>query len=106
VLLLVLTGPFAAAYHGLTWESLRNGTIFANRFGQVLGLKVVVVAAMVAVTALHDFVVGPSSVRALGRAGAGAAPARARGTWLARLGMLLALVVLALGVLVARGLPT
>jgi uncharacterized membrane protein len=105
VLLLVLTGPFAAAYHGLTWESLRDGTIFANRFGQLLGLKVVAVAAMVGVTALHDFVAGPASARALGRDGAAPAPARARTAWLARLGMLLALVVLALGVLVARGLP-
>lgn len=78
--------------------------------GPVLVAKLALVAVMMALAALHDFVLGPRWVReraALAGGGAAADPAPNRNgrgavTWLARLTLLLALVVLFLG-LALRG---
>lgn len=78
--------------------------------GPVLGAKLALVAVMLALAALHDFVLGPRWVRERAALAGGAmapdtAPSRnGRGAvaWLARLTLLLALVVLYLG-LALRG---
>ncbi len=112
VALLVVTGTINTAYRGVTWGSVASGRLLESEFGRLLALKLAVVAGMVAVTAYHDFVVGPASLRLLERhTGSDAATTaevarlRRRASWLARLGTLLALLILALAVALVRGLP-
>lgn len=107
VAILIVTGLINAGYRGMTWGDLVTGAIFETTFGQILMIKVAVVAVMIALTALHDFVVGPAMTRALaqGATAPDAGRLRRRGSWLARVSLLLALVIVALAVMLVRGLP-
>ena len=109
VTILVITGIINVSYRGVAWGSFFSAEFYATTFGRLLTLKLLVVAAMVALTALHDFVVGPATTRALARECPAAAPdlgrLRRRGAWLARTSLLLALVIVALAVMLVRGLP-
>lgn len=106
---LVVTGVANVALRGVTWDMVASGQLLESRFGQLLAIKVAVVALMAALTAYHDFALGPRSVRVLQQATpeslAHAERLRRRASWLARLGVLLALVIVALGVALVRGLP-
>lgn len=100
---LLVTGLVAATYHRVTWARLASGAFFADRFGQVLTVKAGVVLLMLVVSAWHDFILGPASTRAAGQPAA--AGLRRRASWAARLTLLLALVVVALAVVLVRGVP-
>lgn len=108
IVLLVLTGLLNAGFRGVTWANFPT-LVAATSFGQLLGAKVLLVGAMIALSAVHDFVIGPASTQAFQRAdGADRARAerlRRQAAWLARLNALLALAVVALAVLLVRGLP-
>jgi putative copper export protein len=109
ILLLVLSGIATLAMRGIGWDDVRTGRLWQTPFGRVLAWKLVVVAAMVALGACHDFVLGPASARA-GHSGdpADARAARVlrrRAAWVGRAIALLALLVVALAVLLVRGVP-
>jgi uncharacterized membrane protein len=107
VALLVATGLLSLTHRGVTWEDALSGQLLGTPFGRLLGLKLALVAAMLVLSALHDFVVGPASTRALTDPD-GSARGRAlrrRASWLARVSTLLALAVVALAVALVRGLP-
>jgi uncharacterized membrane protein len=107
--LLLATGLLNAGYRGVTWEAFFSGRLFASSFGQVLLLKVLLVSLMIVVSAVHDFVLGPASVRVLAASdeasAAQAAALRRQASWLGRLNALLALAVVGLAVFLVRGLP-
>jgi uncharacterized membrane protein len=109
VALLVATGIANVAFRGITWEMALSGTFLEGRFGQVLAIKLGVVAVMVAITAYHDFILGPRSVRLLqqpsAEAQAEAERLRRLSSWQARISTLLSLVIVGLGVALVRGLP-
>jgi hypothetical protein len=65
------------------------------------------VALILAISAAHDFWLGPRATRAWQAAPASPQARRLRrqATWLARLNAVLALATVALGVLLVRGLP-
>ncbi|MBI4219586.1 MAG: CopD family protein [Chloroflexi bacterium] len=77
---------------------------------QLLRIKLLLVAIVVALSALHDFILGPVLARKLVELRANGVPvdrvARQRRvvSWVARLNLLLALGVIGAGVLIARGL--
>ena len=104
--LLVLTGLINSGYRGLTWEAVLSGAWLGARFGQILALKLLLVLVLVGMSALHDFVVGPASVRASESSEPGAAAQRDRlrrqASVLGRVNGLLALAILALAVLLVR----
>lgn len=109
IALLVTTGVLNAGFRGVTWESVLTGRVLASWFGQLLMVKVVLVAGMVGLSIVHDFAIGPASVRALERsqpaAADEAARLRRRASWLGRLNTVLALLVVAIAVALVRGLP-
>lgn len=80
-------------------------------FMDTLRVKVIFVLVALALAALHDFVLGPRVAQRLERLGraANGDPRLARQrrllSWLARVNVLIALSVLALGVFLVRGLP-
>jgi copper resistance protein D len=100
VALLTATGLVNVAYRGVTFESVTDGRLLDSPFGRVLGLKLLVVAAMLALSVVHDFWLGPAAVRS----GDGAR-LRRPAALLARANGLLALVVVFLAVALVRGLP-
>ncbi|MDR5694028.1 MAG: DUF4149 domain-containing protein [Armatimonadota bacterium] len=105
--LLLLSGVFNLAYRGFRWSDLWTGRLWGSSFGQVLGVKLVLVALILLVSALHDFVIGPRAT-VLWQANPGSHEAvrlRRQAGWLGRINLLLALVVAALGVMLVRGLP-
>ena len=111
--LLVASGLVNLHYRGVTWGSIASGTLLESTFGRLVAAKLALVVAMMAVSAIHDFVVGPASARAYAVAGADPSPAvraeianlRRRAAWLARVTALLALAIVAVAVALVRGLP-
>jgi uncharacterized membrane protein len=90
---LLVTGPLLWALRGFP-------------LGLVMVHKLILVAILLVLSVLHDFVLGPRLVALIaeGEASDETARLRRRGALLARLNVLLALVVLILGLAVSRGL--
>lgn len=108
VALLVATGTANLAYRGVTWESVLTGRLWESPFGRVLAWKLIMVAAMVALSAWHDFVLGPAStelVRSANPDEQRRAALRRRAAWVGRVNALLALGILATAVMLVRGVP-
>lgn len=101
LVVLAITGIIQAWVHGATITNVINGTFFATRFGARLGLKLLFIAAMLAVSIVHDFYIGPQSVR-VARAGQDASHLRKIASWLARLTALFALIVIAYAMVLVR----
>jgi putative copper resistance protein D len=81
--------------------------LLPTAYGQLLIVKVLLVAAIVGLSLYHDFAVGPAAARAMEAepAGARAMSLRKRASWLGRVNMLLSLVVMTLALLLVRGVP-
>ena len=107
--LLAVTGTINAGYRGVTWEQVATGNLLASPFGQLLGVKLLLVALMVGISAVHDFVLGPAATRIVERghpkAMERAETLRRGASWLGRINTFLGLLVLALAVALVRGLP-
>jgi copper resistance protein D len=122
---LLVTGTINTVYRGVTWENLFTAGLWSSPFGTTLALKLAVVAVMLGLSGYHDFVIGPRSVRALEQVASTAgtfpsgrpAPAswpdlvgeagrlRRRASVVGRLEAILALLVLALAIMLVRGVP-
>lgn len=96
---LVVTGTLNLHFKGvLRVAVLGDDAFWATAFGTALAWKLVGVAAMIVVSALHDFVLGP-------RAAGGGRPderSRALASWLARANALLGVAVVVAAVYLAR----
>ncbi len=106
--LLVLTGILNLAYRGVTWESVVTGQLWQNPFGRVLAWKLGFVAAAILLSAVHDFYLGPASTQLLRQQNPDARRAlrlRRQATWVGRANALFALLILALAVMLVRGVP-
>ncbi len=105
---LVVTGVASAALRGVTWEAVVTGRLWGGTFGRLLTVKAMLVAATLALSGLHDFLLGPASTRVADRHGPDSPAAvrlRRRASWIARANTALALVIVALAVMLVRGLP-
>lgn len=104
---LLLTGTFNLAYRGLGLSALLSGPAPFGFFGQILRIKLPVVAAIFLISARHDFVIGPraTAVGSTDPASAEARRLRAWASWMGRVNLLLGLAVVALGVMLVRGWP-
>lgn len=101
------TGVVNLGVRGFGWVDLASGRLWQGPFGHTLAMKLVLVAVMLLVSVLHDFVIGPRAT-ALWQTDPGPSGAlrlRRLAGWLGRLTLLLALVVVGLGVILVRGGP-
>lgn len=100
---LIVTGVTNLAARGqLRWELLGAPTFWESGAGRVLALKLACVTAMVTMSAIHDFHLGPAA----GRATPGSDEARAlrmRAANLARINAVIGLVLIGVAVRLARG---
>ncbi len=103
--LVLLSGLFNLGFRGITWTDLWSGQLWQGSFGHVFGVKLFLVGIILILSVWHDFVVGPRAT-ALWRANPTSSKAqrlRRQAGWFGRLLLLLALVVVALGVMLGRG---
>lgn len=103
IAVLVVTGTLNLHFRGLLRvEVLGDGTFWAGDYGTALAWKLGAVTAMIVVSALHDFVLGPrASADTDGDARSGSS--RKLASWLARANALLGIVVVIAAVYLARG---
>lgn len=102
--ILLVTGVFNLHFRNwLAWHGvLGNPAFWRTSTGHSLAYKLIAVAAMIVVSFVHDFVIGPRA----GTAAAGSAEAtilRRRAAVLARVNAILGVVVVVMAVRLARG---
>lgn len=101
---LIATGSFNLLYRA-SWEGIWSAAFWASPFGAILGHKLIVVGAIVVVSAVHDFAVGPKAAELRESEGDDAALTRKlrnRAGWMGRINLLLSLVVVFLAVTMVR----
>lgn len=101
--ILLATGVLNLALRGLLdAETLGDAAFWSRPYGRALAWKLGLVAAMVSLSAVHDFVLGPLSSR-LVPGSPEALAARRRAAWLARINAALGVALVAVAVRLARG---
>ena len=98
---LVATGTLNLHFSGVLYRLGEPG-FWGTRYGHALAWKLAAVAAMVAISAVHDFVLGPRA-SSLRPGTPEALRARSRAAWLARINAMVGLVVVVAAVRLARG---
>jgi uncharacterized membrane protein len=103
----LLSGALNLVARGIDWQELNGAVFWQGSFGRTLAIKLIVVAAILAISAFHDFFLGPRAASAW-EADAGSAETlrlRRQAVRLGRLNLLLALMVILLGIMLVRGAP-
>ncbi len=105
LLVLVVTGFVNAALRAPTPGALADAAWWETPFGRLLGHKLALVAAILALSAVHDFFVGPraASRMASDPGSPGTLRWRLAASWMGRLNLLLAVAVIVLAVALVRG---
>jgi copper resistance protein D len=101
---LLLTGIVQLGGRGFAWRDV-FGRLWLGPLGHILAWKLGAFALVVALSAIHDFWLGPRSTRAAlaGPEGQRAERARRLASWMGRLNVLLGLLIVLLAVLYVRG---
>jgi len=104
---LAATGILNLGLRGFELASLTDGGLWHGPFGRAFALKMIVVLAVVVLSLVHDFWVGPRAGRAAARDPWSEESARLRtaASWLGRANLILALVIVMLAVMLVRGWP-
>jgi copper resistance protein D len=103
IAVLLVTGILNLHFRGvLSTAALGSGSFWSAPWGRVLAAKLIAVGAMLAVSALHDFVHGPAASR-LAPGSPEAARARGRAARWARVNAILGILVVLIAVRLARG---
>lgn len=103
IVVLLVTGMLNLWYAGvLSREVLTSSALWSSPYGRALAGKLMAVAAMVVVSAIHDFVLGPRASR-LTPGSTEAATARLRAALLARVNALLGVAAVWAAVRLTRG---
>ena len=105
--ILVLTGSFNLWMRGVRLGDFTRTEWLSSSFGQAVVLKLCGFFTILLVSAVHDFVVGPKAVAAIAAdpTSPEARAVRRRASLLGRVNLVLALVVVAIGVVIVRGVP-
>lgn len=102
---LVVTGFLNVWLRGYGWSAWLTASFWQSPWGTTLGWKLAFVTVVLVMSAVHDFVLGPRTMRVL-EANPDAPEAermRRWASWMGRLTLLLSLVILALAVALVRG---
>lgn len=105
--LLLLTGTFNLAVRGVRWADLVRAQFWDSPLGRPLGVKLACFAAVLALSAWHDFSLGPRATQVAREdpSGPQAQHLRRQASLIGRANVLLALVLVACGVVIVRGWP-
>lgn len=105
--LVFVTGTFNLWVRGVRLENLVDPGWWTSGFGSAVGLKLLAFLMVIVVSLIHDFQVGPAATAAIREdpRSPETAALRRKASLLGRLNGLLALVLVALGVVIVRGWP-
>ncbi|QDG50170.1 DUF4149 domain-containing protein [Persicimonas caeni] len=98
---LVVTGSYMAYSWGATVENVLNLSFFEANHTRLLGYKLLAVIAMLVVSGVHDWYLGPKATE-VGYGSAEAERLRKVAGWLGRVTGILVIVIVCLAVFVAR----
>ncbi|MBN1240071.1 MAG: DUF4149 domain-containing protein [Gammaproteobacteria bacterium] len=107
LLILIGTGVVNLSRWGVGWERLTSAELWASPWGRVLAFKLGFVLTAIALSSVHDFVVGPRATRVMRSAPRSDESRRLRRAagWMGRTNLLIAVLIVALGIMLVRGLP-
>lgn len=106
-LVFIATGTTNLIFRGVTWSDVFDPLFWRSSFGSLLTFKLVTVALILAISAVHDFVIGPRATAAWQRDARSEETLRLRkqAVQIARINLFLALIAVAVGTTLVRGLP-
>ena len=104
---MLITGTFNLWVRGVRLADFTRAEWLDSSFGKTTLLKLAVFAVVLVISGIHDFILGPRATAAIAEdpRSARAAALRRRASVLGRLNAVLALVLVALGVMLVRGVP-
>jgi uncharacterized membrane protein len=104
---LLTTGIANLWMRGVRLENFADSEWLSSPFGHAVVCKLAVFVLALVISAVHDFVVGPRAALAVEQdpRSADAESLRRQASWLGRVNVLLALLLVALGVILVRGWP-
>jgi len=104
--LLSVTGYLNLRGRGIGNDILLDGAFWSAGYGRMLAYKLFIFIAILGLSLVHDFRVGPRAGAAIRKAPQSPEAARMRrmASWFGRLNLLLAVLALIVGVLLSRGL--
>lgn len=105
ILVLLITGVLNAINHGVTMQTISTGEFFSSYFGKILILKLILVFAMLVLSAIHDFILGPRLIELLNSSNPDSFTKLQKNrrcvSWLARVNALLGILVVACAVMLS-----
>ena len=105
ILVLLITGVLNAINHGVTMQKISTGEFFSSNFGKILILKLILVFAMLVLSAIHDFILGPRLIELLNSSNPDPFTKLQKNrkyvSWLARINALLGILVVACAVMLS-----
>jgi uncharacterized membrane protein len=105
ILVLLITGVLNAINHGVTMQKISTGEFFSSNFGKILILKLILVFAMLVLSAIHDFILGPRLIELLNSSNPDSFTKLQKNrkyvSWLARINALLGILVVACAVMLS-----
>lgn len=106
-LVLLITGTFNLWVRGVRLSDFGRAEWLQSPFGKTVVVKLSVFLLVLLVSAIHDFIVGPNATKAiaLDANSAQSAIERRRASRLGRINVILALILVAAGVMLVRGVP-
>lgn len=101
----LVTGVLQMHVRGMSLSDFASAEWLRSPAGRRMSEKLVLFAVIVSMSLYHDLVVGPSAVRAMtdDPSGGSAERLRRQASWLGRITMIFALVMIYLGVRLSRG---
>ncbi len=105
--ILFVTGSFNLSARGVTLHDFVDPAWITSPFGRAVVIKLSIFAVVLVLSLIHDYSIGPRAVAELERDPASEVSARLRrrASILGRITALLAVVLVALGVILVRGWP-
>lgn len=105
--ILLVTGTWQLYVRGVRLGHLLDPGFLESSFGRAVAWKLVLFAAILTVSAWHDFVVGPRATVAVQESpdSPAAQSLRRQASWLGRANVLLALAIVFVAVILIRGWP-
>jgi uncharacterized membrane protein len=106
-LILIVTGAVNLSRWGVDWERFTSASLWSSTWGKILCAKLILVAAVLLMSGVHDFFVGPRARMLMHDAPGSPRAMRLRrlAGWMGRLNVLLGVIIVALAIMLTRGPP-